>query len=313
MGASATRIVAEEFLTPPEFAGQQLAQRSSGQIGGVRLDLLAARGQTRLGPCYQQVPVRVLPPFQFSDEPAALMYLLNPTAGLMDGDGHLLQITARAGTRAVVTGQSATRIHPCLKAYSTQQWEIRVERGAELVVLPGPAIPYQGCRTYQRVRIHLEDGARLIWGDTWFPGRYSRAELSEQFQFDTLIQDLEVRRAGRLVFRDRYCWRGPWSAKTIGWHCGSGLASGSLFISGPLDERLQPVAAEPDLLRAWQPLDSGDTCIRWSGPPPEVAHALVDLALKQAGCWTGGGIDAPWLTGANHFARNHWFARPAGR
>ena len=53
-----------------------------------------------------------MPPFVLDSEPASLLYLINLTAGLMDGDGHLIEITARAGTRAVVTGQSATRIHP---------------------------------------------------------------------------------------------------------------------------------------------------------------------------------------------------------
>ncbi len=53
-----------------------------------------------------------MPPFIVDSEPASLLYLINLTAGLLDGDGHLMELTARAGTRAVVTGQSATRIHP---------------------------------------------------------------------------------------------------------------------------------------------------------------------------------------------------------
>ena len=46
-----------------------------------------------------------------------------------------------AGTRAVVTGQSATRIHPALASYATQQWAVDVEDDACLVVLPGPGDP----------------------------------------------------------------------------------------------------------------------------------------------------------------------------
>ena len=29
-----------------------------------------------------------MPPFAFDDEPASLLYLINLTAGLLDGDGH---------------------------------------------------------------------------------------------------------------------------------------------------------------------------------------------------------------------------------
>ena len=71
MGPSAVRITAETFVTPPEFDGLKLAQRSAGQIGGVRLELLPSnvngRENARLGNCYQQVPLRVLPPFHLDE------------------------------------------------------------------------------------------------------------------------------------------------------------------------------------------------------------------------------------------------------
>ena len=60
MDAAATRITAEDFLTPPELAGRRLAADGAGRIGGVRLELLAGPGGTTLGSCYQQVPLRLL-------------------------------------------------------------------------------------------------------------------------------------------------------------------------------------------------------------------------------------------------------------
>ena len=38
-----------------------------------------------------------MPPFAIDSEPASLLYLINLTAGLLDGDGHKIEITARAG------------------------------------------------------------------------------------------------------------------------------------------------------------------------------------------------------------------------
>ena len=61
------------------------------------MELVRYGGETRLGACYQQIPVRLMPPFSFDAEPASLLYLINLTAGLMDGDAHLIEITARAG------------------------------------------------------------------------------------------------------------------------------------------------------------------------------------------------------------------------
>ncbi len=304
MRAPLVRLTALDFVTPPEFATLSRSQRTAGQIGGVRCELVAVRGATRLGACYQQVPLRVLPPLQRPPDPAALLYLLNPTAGLLDGDAHLIEVTARSGTRAVVTGQSANRIHPARSGFATQQWHIRVEAGAQLVVLPGPTIPYCGSRFFQRVLIDLERGARLIWGDIWLPGRYARGAASEWFCFERLIQELEVWRAGELIYRERFDWQGPWDASAVRWFVGTPRATGSLFMTGAVPEcsRRGNEAVERVVL----PLAAGDTCLRWCGPPPELTAELVGTALRLAGAWDG---TAPWLLGSSSLGPNHWFAQ----
>ena len=231
MGTGSARITAADFVTPPELRTWRLADNPAGRIGGVRLELTGGPAGSRLGACYQQVPLRVLPPFQFGPGLPALLYLLNPTAGLLDGDAQLVEIAAGSGTRALVTGQSATRIHPSLHGFSTQQWRLRVAAGAVLVVLPGPAIPFQGCRYFQRVAIDLDRGAGLVWGDLWLAGRYARGTASEQFQFATLVQDLVVQRDGCLIFRDRFCWQGPWNEVTPrAWHFGTRTAGLRKFV-----------------------------------------------------------------------------------
>ena len=136
MGARAARITRDELLTPPEFRGLHPAEHQAARVGGARIELVRVGDETRLGTCYQQVPVRLMPPFVLDSEPASLLYLINLTAGLMDGDGHLIEITARAGTRAVVTGQSATRVHPAVASYATQQW---TRRGRGRRLPGGPA------------------------------------------------------------------------------------------------------------------------------------------------------------------------------
>ncbi len=247
-----------------------------------------------------------MPPFVLDDEPASLLYLINLTAGLMDGDGHLVEITARAGTRAVVTGQSATRVHPALASYATQQWAVEVEDDACLVVLPGPVIPFQGSRYFQRGRVELAPRARLIWGDIWLPGRYDRGELSERFVWDRIVQDFEVRRAGRLVYRDRFRWDGPWSAADAAWYWGGELACGSLFVGGPMPEALP--AADPAVRRSAFRLDTGESCLRWCGHPTAVTADLVRVALLLAACWTVGPGAKPWLLASGSLAPNHWFS-----
>lgn len=276
-------------------------------MGGARVELIRSGGETRLGTCYQQIPARVVPPFALDGEPAALLYLINLTAGLLDGDAHLYDVAARAGTRAVVTGQSATRVHPALKSFATQQWRVAVGDDAHLVVLPGPTMPYRGCRYFQYGRVDLAPTGRLVWGDVWLPGRYDRGALSERFQFDRIVQDFEVRRGGRLVYRDRFRWDGPWDRDAAGWYFGGHLAAANLFVGGPAPD-LAPHSAA-DLKRSVFRLDSGDTCVRWCGHPTAVTAELVSTAFAAAGAWAGG---PPWLTATNGLAPNHWFSAPGG-
>jgi urease accessory protein len=268
--------------------------------------LIRAGTETRLGGCYQQIPLRVMPPFHFDREAASLLYLINLTAGLMDGDGHRIEVTARAGTNALVTGQSATRVHPALASFASQQWEVEVEDDACLVVLPGPTIPFSGCRYVQRGRVELAARARLIWGDIWLAGRYDRGELSERFQFERVVQDFAVRRAGRLVYRDRFCWDGPWTAQQSNWYFGGHLGAGSLLIAGPAPDRLP--APHPEVRRSIFQLDTGETCLRWCGHPTAVTADLVQTALRIAGNWTGGAGAPPWLLSSSDLCPNHWFS-----
>ncbi len=247
-----------------------------------------------------------MPPFHPGSEPVALLYLINLTAGLLDGDGHLIQLVGRAGTKAVVTGQSATRVHPALDSYGAQQWDVTVADDACLVVLPGPVIPFAGCRYFQRGRIELAPRARVLWGDIWLAGRYDRGELSERFRFERIIQDLEVRRSGRLIYRDRFRWEGPWAAEDVRWFFGGELASASLFVSGPVPEALP----DPDstLHRSVFRLASGDSCMRWCGHPTAVTADLVRAALQIAAYWTAGPDAPPWLLSSRGLAPNHWFS-----
>lgn len=310
MGSGTVGIARTDLLTPPEFNNHEHASHPAGRVGGIRVELVRTGDETRLGYCYQQIPVRVMPPFSFDAEPASLLYLINLTAGLLDGDAHLYEIAARSGTRTVVTGQSASRIHPAQASFSTQQWNVHVEEDACLVILPGPTIPYRGCRYYQRGRIELAPTAQLIWGDVWLPGRYDReGDLAERFQFDQIVQDFEARRAGRLVYRDRFRWNGPWSSGDAAWYFGGHLAAGSLYLAGPLPTNLPP--APEGVHRAVFQLGTKEACLRWCGPPSAVTSDLVRVAMQVAGIWTGGPSARPWLLESSDLAPNHWFSTPA--
>jgi urease accessory protein len=299
MGKEATRITAQDFVTPLELADYRLALEGAGRIGGVRLEI----AEGGLAGAYQQVPLRVVPLHIGPTEPL-LVYLLNPTAGLLDGDAQLIDIEAGPGSRAFITGQSASRLHPCLQGFSTQQWRVRARPGAIVLILPGPAIPFQGCRFYQRVTVDLDDGAHLIWGDIWLAGRYARAELSERFRFHTLVQDFTVYRQSRAVFRDRFCWRGPWDEGAATWYFGSANAFGSLFSTVPA--QVAAPTADATVRQAVFQTAHGHRCYRYLGPVQAVTAALCKMAFGLAAAAEG--RSDSWLQSAGTLAPNHWFA-----
>jgi urease accessory protein len=305
MGADPNRIAGQEFVTPPEFRSLRLADNEAGRVGGARLELVQRDGQTYLAQCYQQIPLRVAPLFHLPGEEAALLYLQNPTAGLLDGDGQLVQLTVRAGCRALVVGQSATRLHPCLAGFATQQWHINVETGAVLVVLPGPTMPFKDCRYYQHVEVELADGATFLWGDIGLPGRYARGNESERFQFTSLIQQLAVRRSGQLVFRDRFCWQGPWTGEQQAWHVAEGTAWGSLFATGTITEGAQPPSGL-SVTRARFTTAHADSCFRCIGPAEEVTNDVVQAALAVASAGSGVAASRAWFSEGS-LAPTHWF------
>ena len=306
MGGSAIRISATDFVIPPDLQRWPLAADDAGRIGGVRLELAAGPLGACLRRCYQQTPLRVLPPFRLGPDQPALLYLLNPTAGLMDGDGQLIELRTEPDVRAVVVGQSATRIHPAVAGLCTQQWRVHVAPGAVLVVLPGPAIPFEACRYYQRVEVDLAEGASLLWGDVWLAGRYARGRASEWFRFTQMRQDYIVRRQGRLVFRDHFDWRGPWDESAAAWHFGDANACGSLFHTGQVKE--VPSGADEVLDGASFTTAAGDACFRWRGPSEAVTAAVVQTALHLAAKIVGS--TKSWLSGPE-LAPCHWFSPTA--
>lgn len=124
----------------------------------------------------QQAPLRVIRPFYPEGEGPAHLYLLNATAGILEGDQLEISLRLEKGTHALVTTPAATRVHPTPSGEARQRTTLSVGPGATLEYLAEPVLPYAGAVFHQETEITLDDGAVLFYADLLGPGRLGRGE-----------------------------------------------------------------------------------------------------------------------------------------
>jgi urease accessory protein len=302
------RITRSDFPPPPELSDRDPAQAPDGHVGGLRAELHDRDGETHLGRVYYQNPVRVIRPLTPQKGGPSLLYLMNMTAGLLDGDGQLVALDVGPGVRCFATNQSAGRVHPCPRYHAASRYDLNVAGGSVLCLLPGPMIPFVGSRYHQKTSINLDPGAQVVWGDVLLPGRTLYSKAPERFVFDRIVQELHVRRGGRLVFHERFSWAGPWDEAQTLWHFGDAEAAASLFISGPVAPEDLP--SLPDGEIAVQETAFGDTCVRLLGRDAEQVIAAAALVALTACARLAGEESGTWLLHSTGLSSVHWFSTP---
>lgn len=174
---------------------QSHLQRS---IGRCAVSFKAESGVTRLDRLYQSPPCRVLFPYPEPDDiPTAVV--VTTSGGLAGGDEILIEAAAGPGTRALITAQAAEKIYRSTGADTRMVVTLTAGEGAWLEWLPQETILFDGARLRRRTEVHLAAGARVMAGEFQVFGRLARGET---FQTGLLHDALEVRRCGRLVWKD---------------------------------------------------------------------------------------------------------------
>jgi urease accessory protein len=129
-----------------------------------------------------------------------LVYVVNPTGGVLQGDVLEAEIRVEPGAHAIVTTPSATKLHRAEEGVAESRTRLRVAAGATLEYLPEPLIPFAGSRYVEDLLIEIETGGRLLAWEIIAPGRAARGEL---FAYDFLGLRLDLREDGRVVLRER--------------------------------------------------------------------------------------------------------------
>ena len=139
---------------------------------------------------------------------------MHSTPGLFGGDRLEARIHVEAGARALVTSQSATKIHPSGIAPACHSLRIAVETGGELHYYVDPVIPFADSRLWQNIRVELGAGARFYYWDGLMAGR---ARRGESWRFAELRSETAVFVDTELAYLDRFELRPSERSPTRRW------------------------------------------------------------------------------------------------
>ena len=223
--------VREQFASrrrPPDTAGVPRARSRptdpAGRVGGARIELLRihakrrgwapATSRSRSGSC-RRSPSTASGVAALPDQPDR-----RPSGRQRP---RRFESTAKSGTNAPWSTGSPrhAQVHRAGPLSPPSSGPSVVEDDACVVVLPGPTIPYRGCRYFRRGRVELAprpaDLGRPLAARPVRRGANCRSR--SVFERPS-CRTSRCRRGGQLIYRDRFRWDGPWNDADAHWYWG---------------------------------------------------------------------------------------------
>lgn len=171
--------------------------------GHLRLKATASTGgRTALTGQSFRAPYHVSKPYWDADAGTLLVQVVNPTAGILEGDQLESDIAVAKGAALLVTTPSASRVFKMKAGSAECRQHFAVAKGGWLEVLPEPLVPHRGSRYRQTTTVEVEAGGALFFVDLLVPGRI--AHKDEAWLWDRLCLETEVRLGGELILRERF-------------------------------------------------------------------------------------------------------------
>jgi urease accessory protein len=160
-----------------------------------------AAGRTYLSAQSFRAPLHLSKPH--TDEGALVVNVVNPTAGLFDGDNVEVRVRVETDARLVLTTPSAGRVYRArTEGAATVSQELEVAEGGFAEYFPELFIPQGGARYAQRTTLRVARGGRLLYCEWLAPGRVASGEA---FAYEQLLWDTDLWCGDTLAARERYC------------------------------------------------------------------------------------------------------------
>lgn len=188
-------------------------------------------GRTVLREQAFRAPFHLSKPYWDPDARALLVQVVNPTAGVLDGDELSSDISVGPEAALVVTTPSATRVFRMREGGAGSRQTFAVASRGWLEVMLEPLVPHRGSRFRQTTTINAAADASVCYVDQLIPGRLGHGEA---WAWDELQLKLTVRVADELVLRERFDHGGA-ALRVLAAAGGSGAAAcfATLVVLGP--------------------------------------------------------------------------------
>lgn len=195
----------------------------------------ASDGSTALSAQSFRAPFHLSKPNWDPEAEVLHVQVVNPTAGILEGDRLESSISVDVGAALLVTTPSATRLFRMTEGgRATGHQHFEVATGAMLEVFPEPIVPHRGSTYFQETTIDSAEGSTLLFIDQLMPGRLAHGEA---WSWDRLVLGLTVRRAGELILRERFDQTGA-SLRSLAEFSGTGAGScfANIVLLPPADD-----------------------------------------------------------------------------
>ncbi|MBO1021673.1 urease accessory protein UreD [Methylobacterium sp. SD274] len=255
----------------PEGAGRSRHRQA-------RLVFVRGGGTTVLSQQVVPYPFHITRPFRmYPDHPdIATLYLQSASGGLYRADRLGLDITARPGSRAHVTTQSATVVHDTGAFAARQDTRLAIASDASLALHPDPMILFPDSALDLDTRIVVGPDARVIVSE----GFASHDPTGMGRPFSRIALSLRVETEdGRILVNERSTLDGATLASPAS-PMGAYAAYGSMVILGSVDCR-------PDI-GVLQVAAEGIGCLCGASPLPNAAGLAVRVLARNGGVLSTG-------------------------
>lgn len=249
-----------------------------GKTSTLKLRAQRGQGKTIIADLSFTAPFKVMQPFY---PPSGVMevMLLSASAGLMEGDRQEITLDVSPGAAMAFKSQAYDKIHRMPGGgQAARQTQITLGAGGFLDYTPQPVIPFARSAFENTLEVDLAPESRFILREVIACGRAARGEA---FDYRYFHSNTEVRREGRLIYRDNIRFE-PEAFELLGiglyegyTHMGALTLFGIPVDADTLSALRERIERANDIVGGATRLASGDVAIRLLGRRAQVVEVVM--------------------------------------